>query len=523
MLTVLFLSVIGMLAGTLVLLSDASGRVARRGAAKVQSTALAEAGVHALYARMNRTLVDVTAYAPTRDGELSVTALVAAGTGAAGVPIDTDGTYSARVVSATSQDVDVAAAGVKASVRTRTKYVLEGRGVAPNGGPESVVRASFTAISERAAVQTAEGTAGLEGGGALQSNAGVRLLTDGGLKLRDPSAPLRTQAGIVANGGVAWQTASRDRSSVTESDALDISQGQIQVPARPHPAYDATVGTAGLGNANGTTNYRTAAGGGAVSGLLGTVTGTGQGVTATAGVRRFPEAAQVARWQESWVASAKQGSSTLTPVTRASDLPLTGGERRMTAPAYIDGGVSLSGSDAVYLQPASGQGRPNVIYVRGDVTLSDAARLYNRGVLLVIEGKYRDASENALYGLLGTGGPYALDTAGLYRAAGLAVLAAVPDAVTINTAAAAPCGLVYAASGGVTVRGNGEARGVLVAGGLGERGGLSLEPRNGGAFTLWYRPEAVEGRTDLKLNLTAAGTVTVPFTASRLSEWVQVK
>jgi len=469
-------------------------------------------------------VVDVNAYVPTRDGDLSISALIATG-GATNTPAVTDGTYSARVVSVSSQNIDVAVAGVKAAVRTRTKFVIEGRGMAPNGVTESVVRASFTALSERATVDTAAGTAGLESGAVLQSNAGVRLLTDGSLKLRDPSAPLRTQAGILANGGIGWQTVSRARSSVTESTALDITQGQLFVPASPHPAYSATTGTTGLGNDNGTTNFRTATGSGVVSGLLGGLTGssTPTSVIGLSSMRRFPDASQASGWKTTWTTAAKSGTGTIAGISHASQAPSSNGERRLTAPLYVDGDLSLSSTDALYLQPPTSSGSSKVIYVHGNVTLSDTARLYNRGVLLVVEGCYLDASDSALYSLLGTGGPYALNTSGLYAAGGLVSLAAVPNAVPLNTSAAGPCGLIYAVSGGITVHGNTEARGAFVAGGLGEYGGLSIEPRNGSAFTIWYRSEALEGRSDLKLGLTVSGTVTIPFTASQLSEWVQVK
>ena len=105
--------------------------------------------------------------------------------------------------------------------------------------------------------------------------------------------------------------------------------------------------------------------------------------------RSFPSSTQVSSWQNTWRTAAQSGTNytALTSATVPQDTAT--GESRITAPAYIDGDLTID-SGQVYLQPSANPAQSNVIYVRGNVV--NRTLLYNRGVKLIVDGTYTDVA-----------------------------------------------------------------------------------------------------------------------------------
>ena len=127
-----------------------------------------------------------------------------------------------------------------------------------------------------------------------------------------------------------------------------------------------------------------------------------------------------------------------------------------------------------------------------------------------------------LYSLQTQYSPYTSLTA-LYPVVALVTLSPTPDALTMTTSSSGPAGLVYAALGGVRVLGNNEVTGVIVSGGTGASGGVSLEPSGGNSFVVWYKPECITSRTDELKELGGTAGSTSGILAKGLHNWVGVK
>jgi hypothetical protein len=504
--TLFFLLGISMIVVSVITLAASSNRVAERGAQKVQATALAEAAIHAHYDAIKKSL----AADGTFSTSLAPTTLYST---VSGVRL-ADGVYSSSVVGTPGRiDLDVLnALNIKVGLKTSYVFVLEGEGIASDGRTRSRVRASFTAEQIRATVATTPVSA-FSANAAIQSNAGVQMITNGGM--RTYSTTNNSNAGIIANGTVSWTPYSGSKSSFTNNNAVDID-GQIMVPGSPDPNYAATVGASGMGNSNGSVNYKTKA----VAAQNGNPAAAANTIMGLSGAKTFADEGQVTTWQQQWISSAQSGTQFTGSVsTSSAPTNLLTGEKRITAPAYINGDLNAS-SGQLYLQPNLDTSKPQVIYVKGNIT--NGALLYNRGVVLICEGKYSTTNSSALYGLQTQ---YSLFTSmtSLYKNAALVSLSKSADAIKLGSNSSAPAGLIYAAQGGMVVPGQNEIKGVLVAGGVGANGGIVISPQNGNSFVVHYQPEAID-RTDFSISSNSINLGAVlSTTPSRLTGWVQVK
>ena len=389
------------------------------------------------------------------------------------------------------------------------------------GGATSRVRAIFTALVIRA-VATGNSGSGLSAftvnNAAVQSNSTITLATNGGIRLSDTNN--NHKAGLLANSTITWNTVGQPKAQMNNPNVIQID-GQIMVPAAPSLAYSGTV--TGMGNTNGTTNYQTV--GLAASGATAAV--PANSIMGMGSPAPFADSTQVGLWQTQWIAQAQgTGSITYPGNVSTSSLPPVQqnpgwGEKRVTAPAYINGDLNADGGQ-LYLQPNSNPNLPNTIYVHGNVV--NSALLYNRGVNLIVEGSYTDTGNSALYSLQTQYTPYASTTAMMPKSS-LVSLKQSSSAITLNTDSSGPAGLIYATLGGININGNNELRGVLVSGGTGSNGGVQINPRGGNSFVVWFPQEAITGRGDFLLPpaSASAGAVIQPFTASRLGSWVQTQ
>lgn len=514
MVIVLFLLSTMLVVTAAVALTNVSSRLAMRGASKVQATALAEAGIHDLYDRI-RTQMRASGTYPA---SLSTTQ-----TRSAVGNLPDMGSYTARVVSVTSSQSDIMTSGKKTGLRTTWNFTLEGVGTA-RSGTESVVRTTFTATEETSIATTGGGTAAFDPArAAIMAAETIKINTNGGFRISETVAN-RHRAGILANQGVLWDTVGQPKTNMNNPNVLEID-GQIMVPASPNPAYALTKGPTGLGNPNGKINYKTASKSASDDGYP---TAPANDIMGLDEPYAFPDEDQVTIWKNAWLADAKTGTTYNGDVKASTVSPRQAnpgwGERRITAPAYIDGNLTIEGGQQLYLQPNADPSKPQIIYVRGNVT--NSALLYNRGVKLIVEGQFVEGSTSSLYSLQTQFSPYENNAnggmSGLYKAAALVSLKKDPLAILINTSSSGPSGLVYAALGGIKVTGNNEMRGVLIAGGTGGNGGVTISPQNGNSFVVWYQSDALV-RDDFNIADTAAGSVSQAFTPSRPRGWVQVK
>jgi hypothetical protein len=154
-------------------LAITSSRLADRGFQKAQATALAEAGVHALYTQIAIGMENTDH--PTYPDSLSSTSL----TSTIGGAPSTDGTYSACLV-------NTPAANTSGSATTYT-FVVEGTGTAPNGVTQSKVRSVFTVI-KGALASNPFPNAALESNGTITLSVGARTFDPSGLHLGNVDA-----------------------------------------------------------------------------------------------------------------------------------------------------------------------------------------------------------------------------------------------------------------------------------------------------------------------------------------------
>jgi Tfp pilus assembly protein PilX len=158
----------------------------------------------------------------------------------------------------------------------------------------------------------------------------------------------------------------------------------------------------------------------------------------------YPSTTQTDQWHAEWIAAASAGGSVNT-VRRSTTI---------TAPKYINGDITLSGSDNVTL---SGSG---VIYVNGNVNLTAQSVLTN-GVTLVVRGTFNQQGQSV----------YKITT-GLTPTPTLVVYGtgsgATADVVGLTGGSLAnQQGIIYAVNGNIKVAGGSVFVGALVAGGAG--------------------------------------------------------
>lgn len=484
----LLLLLAGLLVGVGVFtLSGTSSQMAERASQKAQATALAYAGVHALYAQVSQYMNTSASYG-VYAGPSAVPAVGSASTlsSTLGGVTSNDGAYSARLTNATPTPVIAyvydSHGNVTGGTATYT-FTAKGIGTAPNG-VQSTVYATFIIKGSQTPASTG-GTPFTFPSGAMVSNGNVVLQGSS----RTTDATSNHGAGAMANGVISHKGSSY---------AVD---GPLA--AAPN-SYSATLAAMG----SSPNDY-----GGTVTQLAAPIT--------------FPDSATLSSWQDTWTQEAKE-SWTAFPTGHVLSSYSGGGT--LTAPAYINGNLSISGAltvtpDTMAPHPAAAYtGAPPVyvLYVHGNVTFANGnSSLLNNGVMIIADGTV-SVGKNSAYsvGTYPNNTPYktasgsSLKGQPMYQSSGLISFSASSNAITMGGNANANVGFVYAINGGITVAAAATYYGSLVSGQSGSTGGISLQ-----AGTLVYP----QGLNSNNVGLPAANQSAVlsSYTAGALTNWVQ--
>ncbi len=485
---------------------------------------LAESGVQTLYAKIRKEVREGSE-AP---GVLPDTML--------SDPADeqrTLGLYSSRVLSADVTTSEVNMGDGSVATRTTTVYTIEGRGRVRNA--QGRVRARFVATIDRSNGRYRDDTIVNPEGegngvpfsvcpGAISSNGRVLLRTDGGFR----TVSTDKTGDIVANKGIVWAPYSGAKTGIRTTNLIEL-QGQFQVPGSAEYAhiYDQTVGPDGLGNSNGSKNYRSP---------RFNETPDNPALEADTVARRlhprpYPNTDMFSGWDAEWrekTSAANNFPGSIDTANYGHTDP--SGATVLTTPAYINGDLIVRAGATLKLAPHSDQPWKNVIYVNGNV--KNLASLRNLGVTLVIRGKYSDgaASEYSV----DPSGPRYTDEGTVMAKANMVSLNPAADAVTFTTDRPQKTGLVYATHGGIRVLGQSpDITGKLNAAGSNDAAGIFIEPRNGTAATLRYDPRCGGNRhivpsaetttSTVRRTLVEPGTVVRPFDPGRLEGWTLLK
>ncbi len=502
--TLVFFTIVGVVTVAAVGVTTTRDSMAFRGAHKAQATNLAESGVNLIYDRICRDVVQ---------NKMSSKALPAAilSTSFFGKSAD-QGSYTAKVTAVNTDRIAPAPGFAGTSVQYTYSIEVEGRGKAPIG-TESVVRASFKI---RRVLSADDGytasTTYNEFPAAVNANGKVSMVTDKGIRTYDVNAQDK-EASILGNRGITWETYSLSKNSVTAPDLIDVD-GHLLVASKPTPDYvNLTTGAGGLGNPNGTKNYKSA--------------GPWQ-------KKASPYAVSANEVTQTMLLTNK--TTTVVPgnaTVKNFGIDKKSGLTTINAPTKIGGSLTIGPSDTVILNPTSQNPAENVVYVSADVL--NQGSILNLGCTLVIVGKYTD-TPTSVYDLRQQGSIYD-EMIDVYSNSKMVSLAKSPDAINISSGVNARYGTVYAAKGSINVTGTLEMNGILTAGGdptveecespnnpeieYGSLGNVNIVPANGGLFTIHYIREATSittpgGSGDTSLYLE-------PVRADSLSNWRQIK
>lgn len=485
--TLLFLLTSLMVGVGLFTLSGTSSRMAERASQKAQATALAYAGVHALYAQVSQymsTYASYTAYA----GPRAVPTSGAAPTLSSSINSITqaDGTYTASLTNPTPSPTIVFKYDSKGNIVGGTAtytFTARSTGTASNG-VQSTVYATFTIKGSQTPASTG-GTPFTFANGAMVSNGNVSL--QGSARTTDASGG--HGAGAMANGVISHKGNSY----------------QVDGPLSASPnSYKATLAAMGTSP----NDY-----GGTVTQLPAPVT--------------FPDSATVSSWQDTWTQEAKESWSAFPSGHLLSSYS---GSGTLTTPAYISGNLNVSGSltitpDTSAPHPALAYANAPpvyVLYVHGNITFANGnSSLLNNGVMIVCDGTI-SIGKNSTYQV----GTYPNNTTytsasgaslkgqPMYQSSGLISLNSSSNAITMGGNANANVGFVYAVNGGITVAAAATYYGSLVSGQSGSTGGITLQ-----AGSLVY-PQGLNSNY-LGLPPPNQSAVTSYYTASGLINWVQ--
>lgn len=481
--SMMFFTVVGLVAITAVGVSTTNDSMAHRGALKTEANSLAESGVNVLYDRICRDVAQNKKASKTLASSIMSTMFNGNMKGM--------GQYSAKVTDVQTDRVQPAPGFGGTSVQYTYDIEVEGLGVA-NNGVDSVVKAKFK-IRRVLAVDdggTAE-TVYNEFPGAINANNQVHIVSDQGVHTYDVNS-VDKEAHILGNEGISWQTMSSAKNSITRPDVVDV-QGHLLVASEPtKDAYDYSISTSGLGNANGTKNYRSA--GPWIKKSTPYVVNINE-ITQMGTKHPFASSAVVDSWQSAWLTSLAANAKTTVfaaPVTTS-----TGNKDATTtinAPARIDGMVTVEPGTKLVLNPTSTNPAENIVYVSGSIY--NQGLIQNLGCTVVIVETYTD-TPTAQYELTQQGSIYD-EMVDVYSNSKLMSLARIPDAITISSNVKSRYGTVYAAKGGIRVTGSLEMNGILTAGGEpyqkagsdDDLGNVTIAPVDGGSFTIHYIREA---------------------------------
>lgn len=455
-------------------LSSSYNRSAKKTVDKWQSDSLAESAANILYDQIRAQMLADLTY-PFVLNENSMENVKPDGTK------EVIGRYSARLVQDREVQTDMNEGGNR--FRRFTYYfTIEGRGRA-TGGVESVMQVKFRAQYDRWLVlrQVTTSTPPPDvfsfPAGAIVANTRVNIKTNQGLRTYAPNG---LDGFVIGNEGISWTPASGSKSSYTNPNIIDI-QGYYLVP--DGAPYTFTLSPDGLGNNNGTKNYRSPA-----AAPWGTFPGAPEStIIKLNGSVSFAPSSTVDVWTRDWQRAATAYGSNYFNGNVDSDSLVersTDGKKVIQCPATINGNLSVRDGQQIEVFPASKDPRKNIVYIKGDV--ENKGQLINHGCTVVFEGKYRDDSD-AQYKLEPDPMTFKTREAVMQKSCLLSTNA-VSDAFEFQTNASAIVGNVYAAKGGIRVLGNTEFTGMLLAGGTGAAGGIDIAPAGGGSFVVRYDP-----------------------------------
>lgn len=495
--------------------STTSAKVTHRAEGYVQATALAESGANVLYSQIRQEMVDKNTY----PAALAATKALVSGKEV--------GSFSARVVDMDETITPILDPGTGTPTGETRFYVfqVEGSGAA-NKGPVATVRAQFSGTVVYSYGVNPGASLSLKAG-AIVANDKISMVTDnrpGGIKTTDKSG-LRS-AHMIANNGMTWMPLSQPKVCTTNSDWIQVDGGYL-VPDR---SYAWTIGEDGMGNGNESKNY--------LSEEL-TETDYHRSVTQhevghLIGDYQFPAPDQVDKLVTTWQKAVEGGTvhPALSAKTLVNDPVLK--FKCLKAPCTVNGNLTVNAN--LTLVPNADPAK-NVIYVKGNVSVSN--RLRNRGVTIVVEGRYNDTG-SAGYDLNAPGKDVDANKDGkadtqvdadcanwgittVRRKASLMVLAKTKSACSFNSTNPGELGLVFALRGGISVKSpNAKLAGMLMAGGTGDLGQIELLPTSGAAFQTDYYPDYAATR-QWGSAAPPVPTITQPFTAQRLGRWIQTK
>ena len=484
-------------------------RHADRGQSKIQATLLAESGMYALYDRIREQMWANGSY-PFRVDSTELRTDTRLGQRAMG-------TYSARVLSASDQLADV---NLNGRNLRHTTWTFEIESIGVSNGIESRIRGRFTATVDQGlrSITTVIHTGPAVGqiyypAAAITSNGQVRMTTNQGIRTFSPDG---RSGHVIGNGGLTWQPQSGSKANFQNPNILEIQGGMMTTQA----SLATTVSANGIGNSNGTVNYRTP-GFNNVPGLPNTAANT---VMPMGSPLRFANETETQAWIDNWRQTTSRPNATrfTQPNLNATQVPQRPGDqwRVIETPAVIDGNLTIPAGTQLRLMPSSSNPTENIVYVRGNV--QNMGQLLNLGVTVVVEGRYNDGPSGQ-YTLDTQGSPYATRKALLQNSAFVSINREL-DAIQFNSDASVTTGAVYAARGGIQVRGNLEIRGLLAA-----FRDVDIAPRNGNSFVVHYEPDAAgagdfdpERLRQINTELVPDGIVNA-FSPAPITNWVQIK
>ena len=414
--TMMMITVLAVIGVSYMAMSSNSSRIAHRAFQKTQSTALAEAGVHAMFSQVTQTLRSGSATMPT----ITATSL----TSTVGGVTYNDGTYSATVISSPYVKTAVVDASGNTTGYIETYTVTaEGTGTSPDGLTSSKVRATFT-VSQRDTDAAGTGAAFTFPDDAVVSNGNILL--QGSSATHDMTS--FHGAGVSANGVIS-----------NNGNSYSIDGHISAAPA----SYTATQ-----------------------SALGGSPNCLGNSVTQLAAPISFPDAATIATWQRTWASESSEATPTYSGGhTIPGSYTTPGITMTMTAPLVINGDFNISHQANLTLNPEAGATAPYILYVHGNLTFDQGGcDVVNNGVLIVCDGVVtigKNSTYNTPTSKLTTSGIISLNTSS--------------NAISLTAGSDEQVGLCYAVNGGVLASGTATITGSVISGQTGATGGISLQ------------------------------------------------
>lgn len=428
------------------------------------------------------------------------------------------GTCSARVVADRVVEKD------QGGYRVQTYYfTVEGTGT-DSSGKISKVRADFKGLMWRHLVP--RDTYGNNGApdsiwfptGAIVANGAVNITSNQGIRTLSPNG----DAHVVGNKGIKWDPFSGAKSGFSNPNVIDI-QGYYLVP--DGGPYTSTVSNNGLGNSNGSKNYRSPA-----APKQGDFPGApANSVIKLNGEATFPNESTVNAWAADYLNSASvasglkcgSGWNSATATPRVSD-----GQKGIQSPALITGNLDVANGESIHLWPASTNPKKNIVYVKGNV--KNLGNIINHGCTLIFEQTYED-SPSSTYRIEQDSLTFKTKEEAVMKSA-LLSLKKSKDAFKFHTNGSSTTGLIYAMKGGIQIDGsNADFTGMLLAGGVGANGDIDIKPSGGNSFAVHYEAYAATGgvvQMDAESLINTdyvAGNVADPYKPTRIYNWNWIK